>query len=73
MLKNILNLNGAQELSKSEQTSINGGGSSRCVYNATCAGQPGTDGFCCTDHLGQRRTCINSCCYGPTVPPKSCP
>lgn len=36
MLKNILKLNGAQELSKSEQTSINGGGNF-IITNIPCA------------------------------------
>ena len=31
MLKNILNLNGAQEISKNEQKSINGGITRQCV------------------------------------------
>ena len=31
MLKNILNLNGAQELNNNEQKSINGGGSRNCL------------------------------------------
>ena len=36
MLKNILKLNGAQELSKSEQTSINGG-SNFIITNIRCS------------------------------------
>ena len=41
MLKNILNLKGAQQLSKKEQQNINGGGIPNCsLWMAACA--PGT-------------------------------
>lgn len=37
MTKSILDLNGAQELTKNEQKSVNGGSTSECVpYNGTC-------------------------------------
>ena len=36
MLKNILNLKGAQQLSKKEQNTINGGGG--CINNCTIGG-----------------------------------
>jgi hypothetical protein len=38
MLKNILNLDGAQQLSKNEQKEINGG---RKLYTGTCENLPG--------------------------------
>ena len=53
MLKNILNLNGAQQLNKSEQNSINGGG-----YD--CGALPGvhcSDGYCCGTCSGPKNTC----------------
>ncbi len=54
MLKQILNLKGAQQLSKNEQQSINGGG-----YD--CNGAPGvhcTDGYCCGSCTGPMGTCL---------------
>ena len=62
MLKNILNLNGAQKLSKTEQATINGGGSSRCAVNE-CAGQP--NGSCCTNNFGVKMNCEKGCCRAP--------
>jgi hypothetical protein len=45
MLKNILNLNGAQQLSKNEQKTVNGSGPfsvNTCQYsNCLCNGTPG--------------------------------
>ena len=58
MLKNILNLKGAQKLSKAEQTTINGGGSSRCAYNS-CAGQ--ANGTCCINNYGVKMNCEKGC------------
>ena len=73
MLKNILNLKGAQQLNKNEQNTIHGGGSSRCdtATAALCNGLP--DGACCGFTLpGQpSKTCKSGCCYGPTI--KTCP
>lgn len=40
MLKNILNLNGALELSKNEQKTINGGVTYPCRVNSDCTGTP---------------------------------
>lgn len=54
MLKNILNVNGAQELSKSEQKEINGG---KKLYRGTCelpeGGSPIVcpEGTACVDTL----------------------
>jgi len=62
MLKNILNLKGAQKLSKTEQTTINGGGSSRCAVNP-CAGLP--NGTCCINNFGVKMDCIKGCCRAP--------
>ena len=53
MLKNILNIEGAQQLSKNEQQSINGGG-----YD--CDNLPGvhcSDGYCCGSCGGPKNTC----------------
>ena len=65
MLKNILNLKGAQKLSIAEQTTINGGGSSRCATNP-CAGQP--NGTCCTNNFGVKLNCEKGCCRAPRTP-----
>jgi len=68
MLKNILNLKGAQQLNKSEQNSIHGGGGSRCdtATAALCNGV--SEGDCCGPAVpGGRRTCKSGCCYGPTT------
>jgi len=65
MLKNILNLKGAQKLSKAEQTTINGGGSSRCATNP-CVGQP--NGTCCTNSFGVKLNCEKGCCRAPRTP-----
>ena len=54
MLKNILNLEGAQQLSKNEQSYINGGGTD-------CGTRPGvhcSDGYCCGSCGGFGNTCI---------------
>ena len=52
MLKNILNLNGAQQLSKKEQLTVNGG--RRC----------GSDGSPCAWHNGSYKgTCYHGGCY----------
>ena len=40
MLKNILNLEGAQQLSKTEQNAINGGAGGSCIDNCTIGGIP---------------------------------
>ena len=61
MLKNILNLKGAQKLSKNEQITINGGGSSRCA-EGFCAGK--LDGTCCNHN---KQSCIQGCCRGPQI------
>jgi len=56
MLKNILNLNGAQQLSENEQQSINGGGGvfgPSCKYHADCPNNPLAD--CCWQGI-----CISS-------------
>ena len=65
MLKNILNINGTQQLSKNEQQSINGGGGTRCVtYPADkctdCGGYPLLNGCC----LGTSQThcCLTGLC-----------
>ena len=43
MLKNILNVNGAQEMSKTEQKAIKGSGAgSRSLCNSTCSGPIGS-------------------------------
>jgi len=69
MLKNILNLKGAQQLNKSEQNSIHGGGGSRCSTTESdfCIGVP--QGQCCGPDLGGGRKTCNSggCCTGPVV------
>ncbi len=58
-MKNLLNLNGAQALSKTEQKSINGGSDSRCNFQIQCQGV--TDGTCCENN-GSYGRCMHSCC-----------
>ncbi len=64
MLKNILNLDGAQELSKNEQKMTLGGGGDRCQVPASlcqsCGGWPTPNGCC----LGTSDTwcCITGNC-----------
>lgn len=55
MLKNILNLNGAQELSKNEQKSIHGGGP---LQGSGCQHE------CYYDPCGPYETCVSSWCGG---------
>lgn len=45
-MKNLMNLNGAQELSKSEQKNINGGG---LDCNTMCPWKPGLGCWWCYD------------------------
>jgi len=44
MLKNILNLNGAQELSKNQQQTIQGGKSCEAAVACGCTGRPNGSG-----------------------------
>jgi len=54
MLKNILNLKGAHQLSENEQQSINGGARvPSCKYHADCPNNPNAD--CCWQGI-----CISS-------------
>lgn len=46
MLKNILNLDGAQQLSKNEQKEINGGVPEGCAYQTWGLGGPATIPLC---------------------------
>jgi len=54
-MKNLLKLEGAQKLSRSEQQSINGG----ACYSASCKGKP--DGAICDDTVPPR-VCYHGCC-----------
>jgi hypothetical protein len=49
MLKNILNLKGAQQLSKKEQNTINGGGHNGCGYE--------TESECINTGCGEPNAC----------------
>ena len=55
MLKQILNLKGAQQLSKKEQNSINGGAGEWCVDHCQTSGCPSNEQcikFACTEENG---------------------
>jgi len=56
MLKNILNLEGAQQLNKTEQKSIQGGGP---YSTGGCANKRCSNGRC-----GYRETCVQHTCNG---------
>ena len=62
MLKNILNLDGAQELSKNEQKMTLGGGGGCITYDPQkcerCGGQPLQNGCCLGDAV------VHSCLTG---------
>ncbi|WP_310555798.1 hypothetical protein [Flavobacterium sp.] len=59
MLKNILKLNGAQQLSKNEQKSINGG-LRACGPGGTCGA-----GFCCSGSVCYRYGTPGHLCNPP--------
>ena len=60
MLKNILKLNGAQQLNKVEQLNINGGGGLGCLVYS-CTGEP--DGTSCINTSGNLSGCNGGLCY----------
>jgi hypothetical protein len=62
MLKQILNLEGAQQLSKKEQNAINGGGSGSCGYE--------TESLCDMHCPSYPWDCVSIAC-GPYGPPPS--
>jgi len=50
MLKNILNLKGAQQLNKNEQNIINGGGGQNCVFPTCLRCDSILEQFLCEDN-----------------------
>ncbi|MEZ4780106.1 MAG: hypothetical protein R2816_00445 [Flavobacteriaceae bacterium] len=59
MLKNILNLKGAQQLSKKEQLSINGGDNS-CWTELECESQCNYGGWCGRNLVTDCYDCVPS-------------
>lgn len=57
MLKNILNLKGAQEMTKNEQKEINGGLKHTCRGGLWCTGDA-----VCTQGGTVNAICVNQCC-----------